>query len=149
MRHDHPAFCHLLTNGRNGRQRVTGLVFALHEFTTFDYATGHYPDVVTGLDWVIVGFAVLLAFYGYVQGFIVGALSLVGFAVGAFLGTRLAPLLLSQGHRSPYAPLFGAARGAARRRRCSPAAWRAWRRRARSALRIPGCGRSTGCSARR
>ncbi len=62
---------------------------------------------MTGLDWVIVGFTVLLAFYGYLQGFIVGALSLVGFAVGAFLGTRLAPLLLSQGARSPYAPLFG------------------------------------------
>jgi Trypsin-like peptidase domain/Colicin V production protein len=62
---------------------------------------------VTGLDWVIVGFTVLLAFYGYLQGFIVGALSLAGFAVGAFLGTRLAPLLLTQGARSPYAPLFG------------------------------------------
>jgi S1-C subfamily serine protease len=62
---------------------------------------------VTGLDWVIVGFTVLLAFYGYLQGFIVGALSLAGFAVGAFLGTRLAPLLLNQGARSPYAPLFG------------------------------------------
>jgi uncharacterized membrane protein required for colicin V production len=62
---------------------------------------------VSALDWVIVGFTVLLAFYGYVQGFIIGALSLVGFAVGAFFGTRLAPLLLSQGARSPYAPLFG------------------------------------------
>lgn len=62
---------------------------------------------MTGLDWLIVGFTVLLAFYGYLQGFIVGALSLAGFALGAFLGTRLAPLLLSQGARSPYAPLFG------------------------------------------
>jgi S1-C subfamily serine protease len=62
---------------------------------------------VTALDWVIVGFTCLLAFYGYVQGFIVGALSLVGFALGAFLGTRLAPLLLSDGSHSPYAPLFG------------------------------------------
>ena len=41
------------------------------------------------------------------QGFIVGALSLFGFAVGAFIGTRLAPLLLNQGARSPYAPLLG------------------------------------------
>jgi S1-C subfamily serine protease len=62
---------------------------------------------VTGLDWVIVGFTLLLAFYGYLQGFVVGALSLVGFALGAFLGTRVAPLLLHQGARSPYAPLFG------------------------------------------
>jgi S1-C subfamily serine protease len=64
---------------------------------------------VTGLDWVIVGFTALLAFYGYVQGFIVGALSLVGFALGAFLGTRLAPLLLSNGSHSPFAPLFALA----------------------------------------
>jgi S1-C subfamily serine protease len=62
---------------------------------------------VTGLDWVIVGFTALLAFYGYVQGFIIGVLSLTGFALGAFLGTRLAPLLLSDGSHSPYAPLFG------------------------------------------
>jgi S1-C subfamily serine protease len=62
---------------------------------------------VTGLDWVIIGFTVLLAFYGYLQGFIVGALSLVGFVVGALIGTRLAPLLLTEGARSPYAPLFG------------------------------------------
>ena len=56
---------------------------------------------------MIVAFTLLLAFYGYLQGFIVGALSLVGFAIGAFLGTRLAPLLLNQGDHSPYAPLFG------------------------------------------
>jgi S1-C subfamily serine protease len=62
---------------------------------------------VSLLDWVIVAFTVLLAVYGYLQGFIVGALSLLGFAAGAFLGARLAPLLLSDGSRSPYAPLFG------------------------------------------
>jgi S1-C subfamily serine protease len=62
---------------------------------------------VTGLDWVIVGFTALLAFYGYLQGFIIGGLSLAGFALGAFLGTRLAPLLLTDGSHSPYAPLFG------------------------------------------
>lgn len=64
---------------------------------------------MTGVDWVIVGFTTLLAFYGYVQGFIVGVLSLVGFALGAFLGTRLAPLLLSDGSHSAYAPLLGLA----------------------------------------
>src|SRR3954447_7513866 len=47
--------------------------------------------------------------YGYAQGFIVGALSLAGFAVGAFVGTRVAPLILSEGAHSPYAPLFGLA----------------------------------------
>src|SRR5437588_2548432 len=45
--------------------------------------------------------------YGYSQGFLVGVLSLVGFGVGAFLGTRLAPLILPAGDRSPYAPVFG------------------------------------------
>ncbi len=64
---------------------------------------------MTGLDWVIIGFTALLAFYGYLQGFLVGALSLVGFALGAFFGTRLAPLLLNDGSRSPYAPLLGLA----------------------------------------
>ena len=62
---------------------------------------------MTGLDWTIVGFAVLLGCYGYLQGFIVGAMSLAGFALGAFLGTRLAPLVLNQGSESQYAPLLG------------------------------------------
>ena len=48
----------------------------------------------------------LLALFGYGQGFLVGALSLVGFAAGAFLGSRFGPELLSEGSRSPYAPVF-------------------------------------------
>jgi len=62
---------------------------------------------MTAVDWMIVAFTVLLAFYGYLQGFIVGVLSLLGFAVGAFLGTRLGPLLLPSGSHSQYAPIFG------------------------------------------
>jgi S1-C subfamily serine protease len=62
---------------------------------------------VSGIDWLIIAFTVLLAFYGYVQGFIVGVLSLVGFGIGAFVGTRLAPLVLPSGSASPYAPMFG------------------------------------------
>jgi S1-C subfamily serine protease len=62
---------------------------------------------VTGLDWLIVAFAVLLALFGFRQGFIVGVLSFGGFALGAFIGTRLGPLLLPQGSSSPYAPAFG------------------------------------------
>ena len=62
---------------------------------------------MTKVDWLIVAFTVLLAMYGYAQGFIIGALSLVGFGIGAFLGTRLAPLILPGGSRSQYAPLFG------------------------------------------
>jgi S1-C subfamily serine protease len=62
---------------------------------------------MTAIDWAIVAFCVLLAVHGYAQGFIVGALSLVGFGAGAVLGTRIAPLVLPSGARSPYAPLFG------------------------------------------
>ena len=60
---------------------------------------------MTPLDWIIVAFTVLMATWGYAQGLIVGALSLGGFAVGAFLGSRLGPLVLEEGSSSPYAPL--------------------------------------------
>jgi S1-C subfamily serine protease len=56
---------------------------------------------VTELDWLIVAFAAVLALFGFRQGFF------VGFAAGAFLGTRLGPLVLSRGSSSPYAPVFG------------------------------------------
>src|SRR2546425_2861008 len=62
---------------------------------------------VTGLDWIIVAFAAVLASLGFRRGFIVGALSFGGFAIGAFLGTRIGPLLLPRGSSSPYAPAFG------------------------------------------
>jgi hypothetical protein len=60
---------------------------------------------LTTLDWIIVAFTVLMAVWGYQQGLIAGGLSLVGFAAGAFLGSRLGPLLLEDGSHSPYAPL--------------------------------------------
>src|SRR5580704_12568700 len=62
---------------------------------------------MTELDWIIVLFALALAWLGYRQGFIVGVLSFLGFALGAFVGTRVGPLLLPQGASSPYAPAFG------------------------------------------
>jgi S1-C subfamily serine protease len=62
---------------------------------------------VTTVDWVIVVFVALLAVYGYLQGFLVGAMSLAGFVAGAFVGTRLATLLVPGGDHSRYAPLFG------------------------------------------
>ncbi|HEV7585427.1 MAG TPA: MarP family serine protease [Solirubrobacteraceae bacterium] len=62
---------------------------------------------MTKLDWIILAFAAALAAFGFRQGFIVGALSFVGFAAGAFLGTRVGPLLLPKGSASPYAPAFG------------------------------------------
>jgi S1-C subfamily serine protease len=63
-------------------------------------------DSVTTADWIIVVFALLLAFNGARQGFILGILQLVGFAAGAFIGARLGPVVLSGGAHSPYAPLF-------------------------------------------
>jgi S1-C subfamily serine protease len=62
---------------------------------------------MTELDWIIVAFVAVLAGFGFRRGFIVGVLSFGGFALGAFLGTRLGPLLLSRGSSSPYAPAFG------------------------------------------
>jgi S1-C subfamily serine protease len=50
-----------------------------------------------------------MALWGYAQGLIVGALSLLGFAAGAVLGARVGPLLLEEGARSPYAPLVSLA----------------------------------------
>jgi S1-C subfamily serine protease len=61
---------------------------------------------VTTVDWIIVVFTLLMALWGYAQGLVVSALSLTGFAAGALAGSRLGPLLLAEGSRSPYAPLF-------------------------------------------
>jgi S1-C subfamily serine protease len=66
---------------------------------------------VTGLDWLIIFFAIAMAFWGYQQGLVVGVLSLVGFAIGAFLGSRLGPALLPEGSHSPYAPATALAGG--------------------------------------
>ena len=61
---------------------------------------------MTGIDWVILGAVVLLALFGWAQGFVAGVLALAGFAAGAWLGTRLAPLVLSGGRESTWAPAF-------------------------------------------
>jgi S1-C subfamily serine protease len=98
---------------------------------------------VTGLDWVILGFTALLAFYGYLQGFVVGALSLIGFALGAFIGTRIAPLLLHGGSHSPYAPLFGLI-GALLAGGVFASGLEGLGGRVRSVLRIPGFRRLDG-----
>src|SRR3954451_13699496 len=61
---------------------------------------------MTAVDWIIVAFTLLMAVWGYSQGLIVGAMSLAGFVGGAFLGSRLGPLVLHDGAHSPYAPLI-------------------------------------------
>jgi len=60
---------------------------------------------MTGLDWIVLGVVILLALFGWAQGFVAGALALVGFAIGAWLGTRVGPLLLGDGD-SGWAPAF-------------------------------------------
>lgn len=64
---------------------------------------------MTAVDWIIVAFTLLMAFWGYAQGLVVGALSLAGFVAGGFIGSRVGPLLLSDGAHSPYAPVFALA----------------------------------------
>ncbi|MBW3652735.1 MAG: CvpA family protein [Actinobacteria bacterium] len=62
---------------------------------------------MTAIDVVIVVLAAFFGFVGFGRGFLIGVLSLVGFAGGAYLGTRFGPQLLDEGNASPYAPLFG------------------------------------------
>jgi S1-C subfamily serine protease len=62
---------------------------------------------MTGLDWIVLGIVILLALFGWAQGFVAGALALVGFAIGAFIGTRVGPLVLPDGSDSAWAPAFG------------------------------------------
>ena len=59
---------------------------------------------MTPLDWGILVFTLAMGVWGYAQGLIVGGLSLGGFVAGAFLGSRLGPLLLNEGSESPFAP---------------------------------------------
>lgn len=61
---------------------------------------------MTVVDGVILVLVLLMALQGFARGFMVGAAALAGFVAGAFVGSRIAPLLLSKGAHSPYAALF-------------------------------------------
>ncbi|MEA2271646.1 MAG: hypothetical protein QOI98_354 [Solirubrobacteraceae bacterium] len=104
---------------------------------------GTTVPLVTGLDWIILAFALALAVLGYQQGFIAGALSLVGFAAGAFIGTRLGPALLHDGSSSPYAPAFGLM-GAVLGGAVLASGLEGIGLRLRRALRLPGLGAADG-----
>ena len=54
-------------------------------------------------DWIVLGVVLLFGLYGLSKGLVRGGLSLAGFALGAYVGARIAPTLLADG--SPYAPL--------------------------------------------
>lgn len=58
-------------------------------------------------DWVVIVVVAISGLYGISTGFLRGAFSLAGFAFGAYLGARLAPLILSDG--SPYVPVIALA----------------------------------------
>jgi len=59
---------------------------------------------MTLVDWAIIALLLILVPIGYRRGLLVAGLGLGGFAVGAALGARMAPLLLDGGSESPYAP---------------------------------------------
>jgi S1-C subfamily serine protease len=58
---------------------------------------------VESADWFVLGVVALAGVYGFTRGLVRGALSLAGFALGAYIGARVAPTVLTEG--SPYAPL--------------------------------------------
>ncbi len=60
---------------------------------------------MTIVDWLALALVVLAALGGAVQGLVWSGLSLAGLIGGAFLGSRLASLVLTNGSHSPYAPL--------------------------------------------
>jgi S1-C subfamily serine protease len=62
---------------------------------------------MTAIDIIIIVFAAFFGLVGFARGFVIGALSLIGFAGGAYLGTRFGPHLLKEGNASPFAPLLG------------------------------------------
>ena len=59
---------------------------------------------VSTADWVVIAVVGVAGLYGISTGFLRGAFSLAGFAFGAYLGARLAPLILTDG--SPYVPVI-------------------------------------------
>lgn len=64
---------------------------------------------MTTIDWFALAFVAVTGLLGLRKGLIASALSLAGIVVGAIVGARLAPQLLSGGSASPYTPLAGLA----------------------------------------
>lgn len=62
---------------------------------------------MTRLDWIIVGFAAFTALMGFRRGLVRTVLSLAGLALGAVIGSRVAPHLLAGGAHSRYTALVG------------------------------------------
>jgi S1-C subfamily serine protease len=64
---------------------------------------------VTRVDWLALAFVATTAFLGLRKGLVGSALSVVGVLLGAVLGARVAPHLLSGGDESPYTPIVALA----------------------------------------
>jgi S1-C subfamily serine protease len=60
---------------------------------------------VTAADWLALALVAVSAVLGYARGLISSVLSAAGLIVGAMLGARIAPHLLSGGSTSPYTPI--------------------------------------------
>ena len=73
--------------------------------------TGSPQQTMTIIDWAIIALAAVMAPIGYRQGLLVAGLGLGGFAAGALIGARIAPLLLEEGSSSPWAPAIALAGG--------------------------------------
>jgi S1-C subfamily serine protease len=92
---------------------------------------------MTGLDWIIAAAVVLLALFGWAQGFVSAALALMGFVIGAWIGTRVGPLIVPGGRGSPWAPAFGLL-GALLAGGLFAAGFEGFGSRLRGVLRLPG-----------
>lgn len=62
--------------------------------------------VVLAIDLAVVALTAAMAWWGFRQGLTARTLALVGFGVGAVIGSRLAPLVLEDGLRSSFAPVL-------------------------------------------
>jgi uncharacterized membrane protein required for colicin V production len=63
--------------------------------------------VVNLADWIAIAIVLIAAAGGFRRGLVVSAFSLVGLAVGAYVGSRLAPHLLGGGPDSKWTPAAG------------------------------------------
>ena len=57
------------------------------------------------IDVLVIAWLAITALVGLRRGFTGQAVALIGFAIGAIIGSRLAPALLSGGDRSPWKPI--------------------------------------------
>jgi S1-C subfamily serine protease len=59
------------------------------------------------VDWIALAVVALAAVAGWRRGLVLSALSLAGLLLGAWIGSRVAPHLLSRGSSSPWTPVVG------------------------------------------